>query len=49
MATENAMILRRIAMMETGTGNENVVYSRTIIIFFSTNFLIKASICSCPA
>ena len=49
MATENAMILRRIAMMETGTGNENVVYSRTVIVFFSTNFLIKTSICSFPA
>ena len=49
MATKNVMVLHRITVMETGTGNENVVDSRTIVIFFSTNFLIKTSICSCPA
>jgi hypothetical protein len=49
MATKNAMVLHRITVMETGTGNENVVYSRAIIILFSTNFLIKTSIRSYPA
>jgi hypothetical protein len=49
MAVENAMAVLRIAIMETGTRNENVIYSRTIIVFFSSNFLIKTSISSSPA
>uniref|UniRef100_A0A0A9G4H2 Uncharacterized protein n=1 Tax=Arundo donax TaxID=35708 RepID=A0A0A9G4H2_ARUDO len=48
MAIKNAMVFHRITVMKTGTRNENVVYSRTIIVFFSSNFLIKASICTCP-
>jgi hypothetical protein len=49
MAAENAMVFHRIAMMETCTRNENVIYPRTIIVFFSSNFLIKTSISSNPA
>jgi hypothetical protein len=49
MAVENAMAVLRIAIMETGTRNENVIYSRTIIVLFSSNFLIKTSISSSPA
>jgi hypothetical protein len=48
MAIQNAMDFHRIEVMETSTRNKNVVYSGTIIIFFSTNFLIKASVGACP-
>jgi hypothetical protein len=46
MAGKDAVVIHRTAVMEAGTRNENVINSRTIIVYFSSNFLIKTGISS---